>query len=200
MNVSREVHGHSEPSFRVVAEGSGSHCFLCYTCHGIFLHRFQLRAFPFDTQTLLIQSTLWRSPLERVVRPASRNADGTFSEALCQPFRGRVTFHMSDAHMMYEDGFIQKDVYNVHFDTAVHVRAGHTDERHRGVKDGQRFSTLTVEISIKRRFEFYALNVILMYVMFGAWIDEIDDVSPASALTRQRRAARSVPVVLLLRD
>lgn len=161
LNLGRQV-GESEPSFRAVPEGeTGTRCFLAYTVHGVFLQRFELRAFPFDTQTLLVQAVLWRSPLERVMKPGSATR-----EAECQPFRGRVTFSTGGHHCLYSDGFIQEDVWTVNPETCVTVRAGHTDERHRGTQDGQRFSTLTIEVCIKRRFEFYALNVLLPFVLF----------------------------------
>ena len=150
LNIGRTM-GDTEPTFRAVPEGETStRCFLAYTIHAVFLQRFELRAFPFDTQTLLVQAVLWRSPLERVMKPASE-----MREAECQPFKGRVTFNTGGHHVLYADGFIQGDVWRVNPDSAVTVRAGHTDERHRGTQDGQRFSTLTLEICIKRRFEFY---------------------------------------------
>jgi hypothetical protein len=176
LNMSRAV-SDSDPSFRAVAEGPAgghTHCFLAYTIHGVFLHRFQLRAFPFDTQSLKIQTVLWRSPLERVAAPprGAHGHNGVHNPLdavapACQPFRGRVTFS-SDAsgHMLYPDGFVQSDVWSVNAAAAVHVRAGHTDERHRSTHDGQRFSTLTVEVAIKRRFEFYMLNVVFPFVLF----------------------------------
>ena len=78
----------------------------------------------------------------------------------CTPFRGRLAFHMG-RHILYRDGFVQCDVWHAPRSNPVTVRAGHTDERHRGAADGQRFSTLTVEISLKRRHQFYLLNVVL---------------------------------------
>jgi hypothetical protein len=175
LNMSRAV-SDSDPSFRAVAEGPAggySHCFLAYTIHGVFLHRFQLRAFPFDTQSLRIQTVLWRSPLERVAPRGAGGYAGVHGSALdtaapaCQPFRGRVTFSSDAAvHVLYPDGFVQSDVWSVHAGAAVQVRAGHTDERHRSTHDGQRFSTLTVEVAIKRRFEFYLLNVVFPFVLF----------------------------------
>ena len=150
LNIGRSM-GATEPTFRAVPEGETStRCFLAYTIHAVFLQRFELRAFPFDTQMLKCEAVLWRSPLERVMKPASETR-----EAECQPFRGRVTFNAGGHHVLYADGFIQGDVWRVNPDSAVTVRAGHTDERHRGTQDGQRFSTLTVEICVKRRFEFY---------------------------------------------
>jgi hypothetical protein len=78
----------------------------------------------------------------------------------CTPFRGRLSFHMG-RHILYRDGFVSKDVWDAPHRGAVTVRAGHTDERHRGAGDGQRFSTITVEISLRRRHHFYLLNVVL---------------------------------------
>jgi hypothetical protein len=78
----------------------------------------------------------------------------------CVPFRGRLAFRMGQ-HILYRDGFVQQDVWLAPRHDAVTVRAGHTDERHRGAADGQRFSTLTVEVSLKRRHHFYLLNVVL---------------------------------------
>ena len=64
-------------------------------------------------------------------------------------------------HILYGENFVQSDVWRAPRHDAVIVRAGHTDERHRGAADGQRFSTLTVEITLKRRHHFYLLNVVL---------------------------------------
>ncbi len=163
LNMSRGV-SEGDPAFRAVSDGvGGSHCFLAYTVHGVFLHRFQLRAFPFDTQTLKIQTVLWRSPLERVTHASGEEGGAP----VCQPFRGRVTFNNTEgSHMLYQDGFVQSDVWSVNLASAVQVRGGHTDERNRSTQDGQRFSTLTVEVSIKRYYEFYLLNVVFPFVLF----------------------------------
>ena len=82
------------------------------------------------------------------------------SQLECTPFRGRLAFRMG-RHILYRDGFVQQDVWCAPRRNAVAVRAGHTDERHRGAADGQRFSTLTIEICVKRRHHFYLLNIVL---------------------------------------
>ena len=168
LNYSRNSSASSKPpSFRAVAEGVDStRCFLAYTSHGEYVHRFDVRHFPFDTQTLTVHGVLWRSPLERVLHPAGAEDADDAKEVECVPFRGRLAFKLGK-HILYPDGFVQRDVWlapSGH--EAVTVRAGHTDERHRGAADGQRFSTLSIEIVLKRRHQFYLLNVVLPFNLF----------------------------------
>ena len=169
LNFSRNSAANSKPpTFRAVAEGEEkTRCFLAYTTHGEFVHRFDLRSFPFDTQTLAVHGVMWRSPLERVMPRAGAEAeDGDAGEVECVPFRGRLQFHMGK-HILYHDNFVQRDVWLApRGHEAVTVRAGHTDERHRGAADGQRFSTLTIEITLKRRHQFYMYNVVLPFNLF----------------------------------
>lgn len=149
--------GSSKPnSFRVVPVRPGlSKCIVAYNLHGIFLHTFDLHAFPFDVQVLQVRCVCWKSPLERV--------DASTGE--CTPFRGRLAFS-SGRHQLYEEGFVQKDIWFLDNVQPVSVRSGHTNENQRSAGDGQRFGTLTVEIVIKRRSQFYLVNVFLIFDLF----------------------------------
>ena len=51
-------------AFRAVKETpETTRCFLTLNLHGVFLHRFDLRMFPFDKQTLAVTMYFWHSPL-----------------------------------------------------------------------------------------------------------------------------------------
>jgi hypothetical protein len=69
-------------------------------------------------------------------------------------------------HMLYDEGFIQKDVWMPDPHAPIVLRPGHTDERYRSAGDGQRFSTITIEITIRRRHQFYLLNCFLLFDLF----------------------------------
>ena len=143
----------ASPLRTIPQEDGSTKCILAYTLKGIFAHTYDLRTFPFDEQTLRVRCVLWRSPLEKV------DAEST------TPFRGRLDVSFGK-HMLYEDGFIQQDVWIPHQHSPVTLRHGHTDERYRSVGDGQRFSTIDVEINIRRRCQFYVFNVFLMFDLF----------------------------------
>jgi hypothetical protein len=161
------------------AGGASTKCILAYTLQGTFAHTYDLRAFPFDVQTLQARGVFWRSPLECVeVEPTTHQDDAvdmprdvrpdfrTRDTECCTPFRGRLHMRFG-RHMLYDEGFIQKDVWYADADDPVVVRPGHTDERYRSAGDGQRFSTLNIEITIRRRHQFYLLNVFLLFDVFS---------------------------------
>lgn len=120
-NATDKLEGADKPAFRLVYDATGGTCFLSWTVQGVFAHRFALRAFPFDSQRLVVRAVLWRSPLEAV--------DPSTGEVT--PFRGRIVFDTTGAgpSLLYEDGFVDFDAWAAHETDAVALRAGHTDEK-----------------------------------------------------------------------
>ena len=149
-----------ERNFRAVEDLSSddgqrcTRCFLTHTLHGQFVHRFNLRMFPFDLQVLEMKAVLWGSPSERVVASAAE----TGGDELVKPYVGRVDFTCEQA-LIYESEFALSDVWKISQNHPVIVRQGVTDERLRSSRDGQRFCTLTIGLALKRRWPFYGWNV-----------------------------------------
>ena len=141
-------------------DGAGSVLILTYTIKGIWHHRFDLRHFPLDTQTLLLRGVLWRSAQERVVDVNAATGEVLRSE----PFHGRVRFELEPCQL-YADSFTHADVWRVPPRPVV-CRQGHTDDTYRGAEDGKRFTTLDVEVTLKRKPLFYITNVMLPFFLF----------------------------------
>ena len=158
-----EAHQPDDRRLRVLPseDGSGgSTLYLTYTIKGIWHHRFDLRHFPLDTQTLLLRGVLWRNAQERVV-----DVDAATGEVLrSEPFHGRVRFELEPCQL-YADAFTHADVWRVP-PRPVACRQGHTDDTYRGAEDGKRFTTLDVEVTLKRKPLFYITNVMLPFSLF----------------------------------
>jgi hypothetical protein len=158
---------------RVLPSEEGSTLILTYIIKGVWHHLFDLRQFPVDTQRLLLRGVLWRNAQERVV-----DVDADTGEVLrTELFHGRVRFEMEPCQL-YADSFTHADVWRVSTRPVV-CRQGHTDDTYRGAEDGQRFTALDVEVTLKRKPLFYITNVLfpffffvcLSFMSFGVEID-----------------------------
>ena len=145
---------------RILPSAVGSSMILTYTIKGIWHHLFDLRQFPVDTQTLLLRGVLWRNAQERVV-----DVDAASGKVLhTELFHGRVRFELEPCQL-YKDSFTHSDVWRVS-SRPVLCRQGHSDDTYRGAEDGQRFTTLDVEVTLKRKPLFYITNVVLPFFLF----------------------------------
>jgi hypothetical protein len=105
-------------------DGEGSSLFLSYTVKGVWHHRFDLRHFPLDTQTLVMRGVLWRSALERVV-----DVDPATGEVLqAQPYHGRVRF-VPEPCQLYHESFTNSDVWCAYPRSRAHPRKPACDMR-----------------------------------------------------------------------